>query len=77
MSRGYPPDTVIQELVNEQLLRRAATGTLSVSTLGANLLERHIGMDVSPGSVGASLPQGVMRMLLDLKDARSEGATWL
>ncbi|MBV7457682.1 hypothetical protein KW843_24640 [Acidovorax sp. sif1233] len=77
MSRGYPPDIVIQELVKEQLLRLTPTGTLSVSTLGANLLERHIGIDVSPGSVGSSLPQGVMRMLLELKDAKAEGAAWI
>lgn len=77
MSRGYSPEKVVHELVKEQLLRRPPTGTLSVSTLGANLLDRNIGMDVSQGSVGSSLPQGVVRMLLDLKDARAEGATWM
>lgn len=77
MSRGFSPDKVIQELVKAQLLRRIPTGELSLSTLGANLLDRNTGIDVVPGSVGASLPQGVMRLLLDLKDARSEGATWM
>lgn len=77
MSRGYLPEKVVHELVKEQLLRCPPTGTLSVSTLGANLLDRSIGMDVSLGSVGSSLPQGVVRMLLDLKDARAEGATWM
>lgn len=74
MARGYSPEKVVEELVKEQLLRRSATGALSVSPLGANLLERNTGVDVVPGSVGSCLPPGVLRLLLDLKDAKSDGA---
>lgn len=68
-SGGADPSKVIADLTASQLLRRSPSGELSLSTLGSNLLERSISNDIQPGSVGASLPEGMQLALLNLKDA--------
>jgi len=68
-SGGADPAKVIADLTAAQLLRRSPSGELSLSTLGSNLMERSISNDIQPGSVGASLSEGMQLALLNLKDA--------
>lgn len=78
MSRGVEPEHAIDELTKALLLRRLPDGTMSISTLGANLLERNLYAEVQAGSIGSSLPKAVALLLLNLKDtlaARTHGSS--
>lgn len=68
-SSGVKPEQAIAELVQAQLLRQLASGELTISTLGANLLERNLNTEIRSGSLGSALPQGVALVLLNLKDS--------
>lgn len=65
---GLAPQQVIDDMVGARLLRRAPGGQLSMSTLGANLLERSLAGAAAPGTVGDALPTPLLGLLLDLRD---------
>lgn len=71
-SSGVKPEDAIAELVQSQLLRQLSNGKLSISTLGANLMERNLTTGIQPGSLGSTLPQGVALLLLTLKDSLTD-----
>lgn len=66
-SKGFDPARTIAELVEKHLVRQLPTGELSLSTVGANLLEATLTEAIKGNSVGAALPAAIAAMLLDLK----------
>jgi hypothetical protein len=71
--RGEAPEAIVEDLVKRRMLRRAADGELSLSTLGCNTLERALVPPAGETTVHARLAPGAIAALLDVKLRAAKG----